>query len=168
MKALKWPKSTEGLFSILMAFLKIFLSILIFLHIFCSLPQKSKIADEQNGSKRNSITQCPILMKFDTNVKNDIVYKTMKILFNVSFLNHVAKYHNWLRPGYHGNQFENPALLFCVCCSHVSTQSMVSIGCLIFELHLLPCLGNQRPCLVTMATEAKQPLFFTTRHHGLQ
>ena len=37
-----------------------------------------------------------------------------------SFLNHVAKYPNWLRPGYHGNQFKNSALLFCAYGFHVS------------------------------------------------
>ena len=43
------------------------------------------------------------------------------IFLNVSFLNYVAKYPNSLRPGYHGNIFKNPASLFCVYCSRVSS-----------------------------------------------
>ena len=43
-------------------------SIWIFLNTICSLSQNSKIAEKQDGSKHNSITQCPIFMKFGTNV----------------------------------------------------------------------------------------------------
>ena len=46
--------------------------------------------------------------------------------------------------------------------------NMVAIGCFVFDLHLLPYLANQVPCLVTMPTRAKQLLFFITRHNGLQ
>ena len=59
-------------------------------------------------------------------------------------------------------------IILCVLFLCIHPPNMVSIGCFVFELHLLPCLANQRPCLVTMATRSKQPLFFTTRHHGLQ
>ena len=111
----------------------------------------TKSQKKQNGSKRNSKKQCPILMKFVTDVKKDIIYKIMKFLFvclfvclfgffflfffcfcfcfcfcflffvlfcffgkNVSFLNYVAKYPNWLLPDYHDNQFTNPASFLCV------------------------------------------------------
>ena len=58
----------------------------------CLLSQNSKIAEKENGSKRNSIAQCSILMKFVTNVKNNIVYKIMKFHFLITL--HVAYYPN--------------------------------------------------------------------------
>ena len=128
-------------------------------------------------------------MKFVTDVKRDIIYKIMKFclfvcfgLFvfvfvfcfcffffgkNVSFLNYVAKYPNWLLPDYHGNQFTNPASFLCVLFPcvflQIWCQSIVSFLryiCSIFSqsLALLGYHGNQN----------KTTTFFITRHHGLQ
>ena len=109
-------------------------------------------------------------MKFGTDVENDIVYKIMKSFFEKMF-------HFWITMQ---NTLIGCALVTMATNSKIRLHyfvrivpmypppNMVSIGCFVFELHLLPCLANQRPCLVTMATRSKQPLFFTTRHHGLQ
>ncbi len=59
-------------------------------------------------------------------------------------------------------------IILCVLFSCTHPPSMTSIGYFVFELHLLPCLANQRPCSVTMATRVKRQAFFKTRHHGLQ
>ena len=137
--------------------------------------------------------QCQILIKWATNVKDDIVYKIMRRVFFffgfwfffslfvclfvfrkiVSFLSYVAKYPDWLRHGYHGNQLKNLFSLFCVLLIALMYPTRPKIWCqsrvgyFSFELHLLPCLAIEGPCLVTMATKAKQQLFLTTRHHGL-
>ena len=113
-----------------------FLSILIFWITFCSLPQNSKIAEKENGSNRNSITQCPILMKIVTNIKNNIVYKLIQIfsLFLLYFFNFWITLQNTLigcALVTMATKSKIAASLFCVYCSHVSTpqiwcQSVVS------------------------------------------
>ena len=143
---------------------------------------KQRNRGEKKRSKCNSITQCPIFIKFATNIQERYyIFKIMKkfflsfffffffvlfcfvfVLKKVSFLNYVAKYTNWLRPGYRGNKFQNPASLLCAYLFYVCTPNKVVSFLSYICSRVQPIKG------LTMATRIKQPLFFTTWHHGLQ
>ena len=60
------------------------------------------------------------------------------------------------------------ASLFCAYCPHVSIPIYGVNRLFPFFVTFAPVFSQSRPYLVTIATRAKQPLFFTTRHHGLQ
>ena len=105
-------------------------------NMFCLLSQNSKIAEKENGSKRNSITQCPILIKVGTNVKNNIVYNVMKRFFEKKFIFELrCQCPNWLRPDYHDHQFKNSGFVILFSC--IYPLNMVSIA---FCLCLFACL----------------------------
>ena len=112
-------------------------------------------------------------MKFGTNVKNDIVYKIMKSIFEKK-----NKFHFWITLQ---NTLIGCALVTMATKSETLLHYFVRIVLMYlppqknganqlfrFWVTFAPVFSQSGACLVTMATRAKQPLFFTTRHHGLQ
>ena len=145
-----------------------FLPIFIFLKCFRRYLKMWKIANLGYGNGLNSKTIYPIYMIFGRHMQKINIYKTMKSFFWFFFqiLNYVIKLAaSWLpwQPSQKSGFMVLCELFLCT-----TLPSLKVLRKLVFELRLLPCLTNQRPSLVTMATRLKRQPFSKSTGHGLR
>ena len=148
-----------------------FLPIFIFLKCFCRYLKMWKIANLGYGNGRNSKTIYPIYMIFGRHMQKTNIYKTMKSFFFIFCSNFKLRHKiPWLAASWLPWQPHQKSSFMVLCKLFLCTTlpSLKVLRKLVFELCLLPCLTNQRPSLVTMATRLKRQPFSKSTGHGLR
>ena len=135
-----------------------FLPIFIFLKCFCRYLNMWKIANLGYGNGRNSKTIYPIYMIFDI-CRRPISTKPWRAFFD--FFSNFKLRHKipWWAASWLPWQpcQKSGFMVLCELFLCTTLPILKVLRKLVFELRLLPCLTNQRPSLVTMATRLKQP-----------
>ena len=132
-------------------------------------PEWPKSAVYRNG--RNSKTIYPIYMIFGRHMQKTNIYETMKSFF-LNFYSIFKLHHKipWLATSWLPWQpCQNSGfMVLCELFLCITIPILKVLRKLVFELRLLPCLTNQRPSLVTMATRLKRQPFSKSTGHGLR
>ena len=83
-------------------------------------------------------------------VSTKLCHRIFNLFFN---LNYVVKLPDWPVPGYHGNRIKIRRHSFVrIVITHLPPKYGY-IRCFVFELHLFPCLTNQKASSVAIATD---------------
>ena len=129
-----------------------------------------KIANLGYGNGRNSKTIYPIYMIFGRHMQNTNIYKNMRAFFD--FFSNLKLRHKipWLAASWLPWQPRQKSGFMVLCELFLCTTLPILkvLQKLVFELRLLPCLTNQSPSLVTMATKLKRQPFSKSTGHGLR
>ena len=126
----------------------------IFLKCFCRYLKAAKCANFLNGNKLNSKTKGGMSMKISIDVKYTNRYRTISPIFDIYFQIWIMLQSVLIGrlPFAMATILKNRFHVLCAMYSYTIYPSMVNMQHFVFEIRLLQCLPNKRPCIVTIAT----------------